>query len=328
MRTVQRVRIAGTGSFAPERRLTNTDLEKIVETTDQWITERTGIRERRMSEKGQSTSTLAAEAARRALEAAKVRPEDVDHIMVATSSPDRIIPPTAVYVQQKLGAFNAGCADVVAACSGFAYGLHNGSAMVAMGRSKNFLVIGAEELTKIVNFKDRNTCVLFGDAAGAVVLTASDSDSDILYSKVGADGRLDDYIIAPSYGSAESIANPGDPTLNYIQMKGREVYKFAVPKFVEIIREALDSCKLSLNDIKLFIPHQMNARMIEAVCQRLEFPQERVFLNLERYGNTSAASIPVALDEAVRGGRVKRGDILLFSAMGAGLTWGTAVVRW
>lgn len=329
MKTLHRVRIAGTGSFAPEKKLTNADLEKLVETSDQWITERTGIKERHLSAPDQPTSMLAAEAARRALESAKLRPEDVDMILVATSSPDRIIPPTAVYVQKHIGAFNAACADIVAACSGFAYGLHNASAQVAIGRSKVCLVIGAEELAKVTNWKDRNTCVLFGDAAGAVVLTPNDGESDILYSKLGADGRLEDLIIAPAFGNAGNVARPAaDHAENYIQMKGREVYKFAVPKFVEIIRAALDACRLTLNDIALFIPHQMNARMIEAVAQRLEFPLERVFMNIERYGNTSAASIPLALDEAVRAGRLKRGDIVLFSAMGAGLTWGTVVVRW
>ncbi|MBI2932108.1 MAG: ketoacyl-ACP synthase III [Planctomycetes bacterium] len=325
---MHRVRIAGVGAFAPDKRLTNADLEKIVETSDEWIVERTGIRERRISAPDQPTSALAAEAARRALEDARVKPEDIDTILVATSTPDRLIPPTAIYVQRALQCWNAGCADIVAACSGFTYLLHNGSAMVAMGRSKACLLIGAEELTKVANFKDRNTCVLFGDAAGAVVLTPSDGDSDILYSKVGADGRLEDLIIAPAFGNSGMALKTVDPVQNAIQMKGREVYKFAVPKFVEIIREALDACRFSIRDVTLFIPHQMNARMIEAVAQRLEFPMERVFMNIDRYGNTSAASIPTALDEAVRAGRVRRGDILLFSAMGAGLTWGTVVVRW
>jgi 3-oxoacyl-[acyl-carrier-protein] synthase-3 len=324
-----KVKVLATGAYAPEKVLSNAELEKIVETSDSWIVERTGIRERRVAAPGQPTSDLAAEAARRALAAAGVKPEEVDTLLVATSSPDRIIPPTAAYVQKKLGCWNAGCSDLVAACSGFTYALHHARGLVSAGISKLCLIVGAEELTRVTNYKDRTTCVLFGDGAGAAVVGPSDGDSDVLYSRMGCDGRLEDLIVAP-VGSA---ALPPTAELiqqgqHLIQMKGREVYKFAVPKFVEIIREALAATGVKASELKYFIPHQMNARMIEGVAERLEFPMDRIIMNIERYGNTSAASIPIALDEAVRDGRIRRGDLLLFSAMGAGITWGTVLLRW
>jgi 3-oxoacyl-[acyl-carrier-protein] synthase-3 len=324
-----KVKILATGSYAPDKVLDNAYFEKIVETSDAWILERSGIRQRRAAAPGQATSDLAAEAARRALRAADVRPEEVDTLIVATSSPDRVVPPTAVYVQAKLGCWNAGCSDLIAACSGFTYALAAGRAYVAAGQSRRCLVIGAEELTRITNYKDRSTCVLFGDAAGAVVLAPSDGDSDILYSKMGCDGRLEHLIVVPAGGTAlQPTPELLEQGQQFIQMKGREVYKFAVPKFVEIIQEALDACDLRISDIKAFIPHQMNARMIEAVAERLAFPADRLVMNIDRYGNTSAASIPLALDEIVRDGRLRRGDLLLLSAMGAGITWGTVILRW
>ncbi len=327
-RTLRRVHIAGTGSFAPETRRTNADLEKLVVTNDAWITERTGIKERRVAPPEQTVSELAAEASRRAMEAARVRPEDVDLIICATSSPERVVPPTSAYVQSRLGCWNAGFSDVLAACSGFVYALSAGSAQVAIGTSRCALVLGTEVLSRILNMKDRNTCVIFGDGAGAAVLMPTDSDSDILYVKTGGDGRLEGLIIAPNYGSSQTSLGAYDPVHNTIQMKGREVYRFAVPKFVEMITEALAACRLRREDVKLLIPHQMNARMIEAVASRLEFPLERVLINIDRYGNTSSASIPIALDEAVRAERLRRGDIVVMAAMGAGLTWGTVVLKW
>jgi 3-oxoacyl-[acyl-carrier-protein] synthase-3 len=324
-----RVKILGTGSYAPPAVITNADLEKQVDTNDQWIVERTGIRQRHMAAPGVPTSEIATIAARKALDAARVTPEEIDTIVVATSSPDRIVPPTAVYVQKNLGAWNAGCYDLVAACTGFAYGLSSGRAYISSGQSKRCLVIGAELLSRITNNKDRTTCILFGDAAGAVVLGPSDDDSDILYSKMGCDGREAELIITYAGGTAmELTPETLEKRLHMIHMKGREVYKFAVPKFVEIIHKALQATDLDLSEIDHFIPHQMNARMIEAVAERLGFPRDRIVLNIENYGNTSAASIPVALDEAVRTGRIKRGDLILMSAMGAGITWGTVVLRW
>jgi 3-oxoacyl-[acyl-carrier-protein] synthase-3 len=324
-----KVKILGTGAYAPEKCLSNAELEKRVETNDAWILERTGIRSRHIAADGQPTSDLAARAARIALDAAGTRPADVDTLIVATSSPDRIVPPTAVYVQKELGCWNAGCSDLVAACSGFTYALHQARALVLAGQSKRCLIVGAEELSRITNYADRGTCILFGDGAGAAVVGPSDGESDVLYTRMGCDGRLEDLIITPVGSTAkpptpENIRDGG----HYIQMKGREVYKFAVPKFVEIIKDALAATGLGLSEIRHFIPHQMNARMIEAVAERLEFPSDRIVMNIDRYGNTSAASIPIALDESVRSGRIRRGDVVLFSAMGAGLTWGTAILRW
>jgi 3-oxoacyl-[acyl-carrier-protein] synthase-3 len=324
-----RVKILGTGSYAPPRVITNADLEKLVDTNDQWIVERTGIKQRHAADPGVPTSEIAAIAAKKALEAAKCGPEEIDTIVVATSSGDRIVPPTAVYVQRILGCWNAGCYDLVAACTGFAYGLSSGRAYISSGQSKRCLVIGAEELSKITDYKDRTTCILFGDGAGAVVLGPSDGESDILYSKMGADGRTADLIITPAGGTDQPLtAESLEAKEHFLHMKGREVYKFAVPKFVEIIQTALAATDLKMSEITHFIPHQMNARMIEAVAERLGFPMSKIVINIENYGNTSAASIPIALDEAVRSGRVKRGDIILMSAMGAGITWGTAVLRW
>lgn len=224
---------------------------------------------------------------------------------------------------------DAACSDVVAACSGFLYGLSMGAGLLLSGQSRRCLLIGAEELSRLTNYKDRSTCILFGDAAGAAVLAPSDGPSEILYAKLGCDGRMASLIVTPT----GITADPPTPEavargLHLIQMKGREVFRFAVPKFVEIIQEALRATGLGFADIKTFIPHQMNARMIESVCERLGFPLERTVVNIDRYGNTSAASIPVALDEAVRAGRIRRGDLILLSAMGAGISWGTVILRW
>lgn len=329
MKPARRVKILGTGSYAPERVLTNDDLSRMVDTNDQWITERSGIKTRRIAPETAATSDLALEASKRALAAAELRPEDLDMIVFATSSPDRVVPASAVYLQQKLGAFHAGAVDNLAACSGFVYAFQNGTALVASGLSKRCLVIGAEILSKITDYTDRTTCVLFGDGAGAVVLAPSEDASEVLYSKMGADGRLEGLIIVPAGGTAMlPTAERLAAREQFIKMKGREVYKFAVPKFAELVREALAETNLKLEDLKLVIPHQMNARMIEAVADRLSLPMERVLLNIDRYGNTSSASIPIALDEAVRGGRLRRGDLVLITAMGAGLTWGTIILRW
>jgi len=324
-----KVKILATGAYAPEKILSNADLEKLVETSDDWITERTGIKARHVAAPGQATSDLAARAAKIALADAGVRPEDVDTLIVATSSPDRLVPPCSSVVQKLVGCFDAACSDLVAACSGFTYALHQARGLVASGLSKRCLVVGAEELSRVTNYKDRQTCILFGDGAGAAVLGPSDGESDILYSRMGCDGRLDHLITTPCFGTAQI---PNAESLEKgewgIQMKGREVFKFAVPKFVEIMKEALAATKLTLADIKWVIPHQMNARMIEAVAERLECPPGKIIMNIERYGNTSAASIPLALDETIRAGKIQRGDLLLFSAMGAGITWGTVILKW
>ncbi|HEY3226538.1 MAG TPA: beta-ketoacyl-ACP synthase III [Planctomycetota bacterium] len=330
MRSLQKVRVAGTGSYVPDRVLDNAYFAKIVDTNDAWIIDRTGIRERRISEEGQSTSDLAAEAGRRALKAAGRAPEDVELLIVATSTPDRVVPGTAAYVQAKLRCFNAGAVDHIAACSGFIYALSAGWNYVANGQVKNCLVIGAEQLTRITNYEDRGTCILFGDAAGALLLEPSlEGTSDILYSKLGADGRGEKYIIVPAGGTAmqptpERLAKK----LDKIQMMGREVYKFAITKFVELIKDACARIGVSPDQIDVLVPHQVNLRIIESAAQKLKIPMEKIVVNIDRYGNTSAASIPVAIDEAARAGRIKRGHLVVTVAFGAGLTWGSVALRW
>lgn len=329
MASLVKVEIAGTGSFAPERCVRNEDLEKLVDTSDEWIRQRTGIRERRYAAPEMATSDLALEASRKALEAAGVTPDEIDSIYFATSSPDRVVPSSSVYLQTKLGAFRAGACDLLAACSGFVYAFTVGANAIATGQSRCCLVVGSEILSRITNFQDRATCVLFGDGAGAMVLRPSQGTSEVLYSRMGADGRLAPLIIVPAGGTAmmPSIENLGRGE-QYIQMVGREVYKFAVPKFVEVIQEALTATSLRLDQLDLVVPHQMNLRMIEAVAERLSFPMDRIFINLDRYGNTSSASIPLAFDEALRQGRIRRGSLVLLTAMGAGLTWGTIILRY
>ena len=322
-----RVRIAGTGSFVPERVLTNEDLSKMVDTNDQWILERTGIRERRIAANGTSPSDLGAEAARRAMDAAGVTPEEIDLIVTATSCPDRLLPSTACYIQRKVGCFNAGAVDMLAACTGFIYALSNGWRHVATGDYRNVLVVGAETLSRITNYEDRSTCVIFGDAGGAAVLQPSNDGSDILYSKLGADGRLDDLIIVPAGGATEpATADSLAEHRTTIHMKGRETYKFAVKTFVELTRDALERCGWSVDELTLLIPHQVNLRIIESSAQRLGIPLDRILINIQRYGNTSAASVPVALDEAVRTERIKRGDKVIMVAFGGGLTWGSTAL--
>ncbi len=330
MKPPHKVRVAGTGSYTPDRVLDNAYFSKIVDTNDAWILERTGIRERRISAEGQSTSDLAAEAGRRALAAAGRTPDDVELIIVATSSPDRVVPGTAAYVQAKIGCFNAGAVDHIAACSGYVYALSSGWHYVASGQVKSCLVIGAEQLTRITNYEDRGTCILFGDAAGALLLEPSaEGSSDILYSKLGADGRGEKYIIVPAGGTAmkptpERLAQK----LDTIHMMGREVYKFAITKFVELIKDACAKIGVTPDQIDVLVPHQVNLRIIESAAQKLKIPMERIVVNIDRYGNTSAASIPLAMDEAARSGRIKRGHLVVTVAFGAGLTWGSVALRW
>jgi len=330
MRTLQKVRVAATGSYVPDRVLDNAHFSKIVDTNDAWILDRTGIRERRISAADQSTSDLAAEAGRRALKAAGRAPESVELLIVATSSPDRIVPGTAAYVQAKMGCFNSGAVDHIAACSGYIYALSAGWNYVANGQVKSCLVIGAEQLTRITNYEDRGTCILFGDAAGALLLEPStEGTSDILYSKLGADGRGERYIIVPAGGTAmQPTAERLEKKLDKIQMMGREVYKFAITKFVELIKDACARIGVSPDQIDVLVPHQVNLRIIESAAEKLKIPMDKIVVNIDRYGNTSAASIPVAMDEAARSGRIKRGHLVVTVAFGAGLTWGSVALRW
>ena len=330
MKTSHKVRVSGTGSYVPDRVLDNAHFSRIVDTSDEWIVERTGIRERRISAEGQSTSDLAAEAGRRALAAAGRTPEQVELIIVATSTPDRVVPGTASYVQAKMGCFNAGAVDHIAACSGYVYALSSGWHYVAGGQVKNCLVIGAEQLTRITNYGDRGTCILFGDAAGALLLEPSaEGPSDILYSKLGADGRGERYITVPAGGTAMKPTQERiDQKLDTIQMMGREVYKFAITKFVELIKDACAWIGVSPDQIDVLVPHQVNLRIIESAAEKLKIPMDKIVVNIDRYGNTSAASIPLAMDEAVKSGRIQRGHLVVTVAFGAGLTWGSVALRW
>jgi 3-oxoacyl-[acyl-carrier-protein] synthase III len=324
--------IIGTGSYVPEKVLTNDDLSKIVDTTDEWITTRTGIKERRIARDDETTSDMATQAAMRAIEAAGVTAADIDLIIVATVTGDMFFPSTACFVQKKLGASKAFCFDVSAACSGFLYALQTARHFMNAGQGTTALVIGAEKLSSLVNWSDRNTCVLFGDAAGAVVLRRDDSENapaKLLSNIMGSDGNLTDLLKVPGGGSAcpTTTAN-ADQRLNTIHMGGKEVFKHAVTRMCAASEQALALAGLRAEDIGLVIPHQANARIITAIAERLQLPEEKVFMNLQKYGNTSAATIPVAIDEAQREGRLKRGDVLLLVAFGGGFTWASTVVRW
>ncbi len=321
--------IAGTGSFAPSRILTNLDLEKMVETSDEWITSRTGIKERRISENGTGASDLALGASRLALEEAGLVPEQVDLILLGTVTPDYILPSTACVLQDKLGAKNAAVLDIVAACSGFIYGLSIASAFIGIGQYKNVLVIGVETLSKIVNWEDRNTCVLFGDGAGAAVVSATTEEKGILGTFLSGDGSLANLLHVPVGGGKTPLTKENfDLKQHYISMQGNEVFKSAVRAMDSAARHIIQETGLSSEDIDLLIPHQANIRIIEALAKRLKVPMDKVYVNIDRYGNTSAASVPIALDEARKRGVIKPGSKTVMVAFGAGFTWGSAVVKW
>lgn len=322
------VGILGLGYYLPEKILTNADLAEIVETSDEWITTRTGIRERRVAGQGQTTSDLSVEAARRALADAGLTPADIDLILVATMTPDMPCPATACLVQAKLGAPQAAAVDLSAACAGFVYGLICAQAFVASGTYRRILVIGAEVLSKVVDWTDRSTCVLFGDGAGAAVIGAVPSGG-ILSTVLGSDGTKADLLKVPAGGSAQPASRETvDERLHFLKMNGSEVFKLATRIMADAAQQALTKCGLSPETVACVIPHQANLRIISAVMERLGVPLEKVYLNVDRYGNMSAASTIVALCEAVRDGRVKRGDIVLLVAFGAGLAWGALVIQW
>src|SRR5256884_3988878 len=321
--------ILGTGRAYPEGILTNADLERIVETSDEWITSRTGIKERHRAADGEYTSLFAVAAARQAIERARVDPIDIGLILCATVTPDQILPSTGCLIQAQLGAHKAAAMDVVAACSGFLYGLALADAMIRCGQSKYSLVIGAEILTRYVDYTDRSTCVLFGDGAGAAVLGAVESDRGILAAKIRSDGRYEEQLYAPGGGtkggfSAETIAR-GD---HFFKMKGNEVFKIAVRSMTDISREVLQDAGLTTEDVKLFIPHQANQRITDAVASKLNVDSSMVFSNIAQHGNTSSASIPIGLDECVSSGRISEGDVILMASFGGGVTWGSVVMRW
>ena len=322
--------IAGTGSYVPETVLTNEDLAKRVDTSDEWIFSRTGIRERRIAAEGEHTSHMASAAARKALEQAGLAAEDVQLIIVATITPDTLTPATACYVQQQLGAKNAVAFDISAACSGFLYAMKITKRMIADGAFENALIIGAEKLSAFVNWEDRTTCVLFGDGAGAAVLRrAAPEEGEILATEMGTDGNLTHLLNIPGGGSACPITESNvTHHLASLAMMGKEVFKHAVNRMKEAAETVIKRAELSSEDIVCVIPHQANLRIIDAIAERLSVPEGRVFVNLDKYGNTSAAAVAIALDEANRSGAFKRGDHIVMVVFGAGLTWAAAAVRW
>ncbi len=321
--------IIGTGSAAPEKVLTNFDLEKMVDTSDEWIRTRTGIRERRVADENTATSDLAAQAARRALEDSSLGVEDLDMIMVATVTPDMNFPSTACLMQDKIGARRAAVLDIGAACSGFIYGLSLARSLIDIGEYRTILVIGAEILTKITDWQDRNTCILFGDGAGAAILQAGEEKKGILATHLGGDGSLGSLLALPAGGSRLPASHQTvDERLHYLKMAGNEVFKSAVRAMGDSAVTVLEKVGLTSQDVDLLITHQANLRIIQATAKRIHLPMERVYVNLDRYGNTSAASIPIALDEARRRGLIKEGDTSLLVAFGAGFTWGSAVIKW
>lgn len=324
------VRITGTGSALPGKILTNAELEQLVDTTDEWITTRTGIKERRIAAEGEYTSTFAAEAGRRALEMAGVKPEEIDLIILGTVTPDFPFPSTACIVQDLLGATNATAYDLSAACSGFIFGLSIAEKYIRSGAARKILVIGAEVLSRIVDWQDRNTCVLFGDGAGAVVLEASDGGHSLLSTHTFSNGAYWNLLYQPGSGSRNPATDSRtiDERLIYLSMAGNDVFKHAVRAMEEAALKALEVNGLSQADISLLIPHQANRRIIDATAKRLGIDADRVYINLHRYGNTSSASIPIALDEANRQGDLKPGSKLMLVAFGGGFTYGSALINW
>lgn len=327
---VYRSRIAGTGSYLPEKLLTNLELEKCVDTSDSWIRERTGIIHRHIAAKGEFTSDLALQASKRALEMAEVGPADIDMIIFATVSPDQIMPNTACVLQHKLGARDCMAVDISAACSGFVYALAIADQFIRTGPSKNILVVGAEILHPYVNYKDRDTCILFGDAAGAVLLTRAqeDQDSTIYSHHLHADGSISDLFVLPAGGSAMPFSQEVlDSESQYVRMKGREIFKHAVRTMSQACQEALEYNNMPADQISWVIPHQANIRIIEAVAKHFGIPMEKVVVEIADMGNTSAATVPVAFDRAVRDGRIQRGQNILLTAFGAGITSGSLLAR-
>jgi 3-oxoacyl-[acyl-carrier-protein] synthase-3 len=325
----RKIKIAGTGFYAPEKILTNFDLEKMVDTSDEWILTRTGIRERRIGPEDKATSDLAVEAARNTLKNAGLKVSDIDLIIVATSTPDTPFPSTACWVQSKLGADHIPAFDISAGCTGFIYGMILAEGMILGGINKRILLIGAEYLTKVTNWKDRNTCVLFGDAAGAVLLEESQNDSGMLSYYWKADGNLGDLLSIPGGGTRiPPTAEMLDQDLQYLHMKGNEVFKHAVKRMGEAAVAALKKAGLSKDDIDYLIPHQANIRIIDATGRRLKLPPEKVFINIHKYGNVSVATIPIALHELNDSGKLKDGTIIVMDAFGAGFTWAALTYRW
>ena len=325
-----RSRITGTGSSLPEKILTNSDLERMVDTSDEWITSRTGIKQRRIAAEGEFTSTFAADAARRALAMAGIDAQELDMIILGTVTPDFPFPATSCIVQHEIGAVNAAAFDISAACSGFVYGLSTADKYIRTGAAKKVLVIGAEVLSRIVDWTDRNTCILFGDGAGAAIVEAVEGDEGILSTHIFSNGSYWNTLYQPGCGNRNPATSERtcDDRLFFIRMEGNDVFKHAVRGMEEAASTALTANGLNPSDISLFIPHQANRRIIDAIAKRLGLAEDRVFVNLHNYGNTSSASIPISLDEANRSGRLKPGDVVLLDAFGGGFTYGSVLMRW
>jgi 3-oxoacyl-[acyl-carrier-protein] synthase-3 len=324
-----RAKIISIGSYVPDKILSNHDLEKLVDTSEEWIIERTGIKERRIAAPGQAASDLALEASKAALSDAGIKPRNIDLIIVATATPDMPFPSTACILQDKLAARNAAAFDVSAVCSGFVYGLSVAEAYIKSGQAERVLLVGTDVFSKFMDWEDRTTCVLFGDGAGAVLIEPTEGESGILSTDIHSDGKHQDLIMLPGGGSIEP---PSVKTIekkrHFIKMKGNETFKVAVKTLEKLVVDTLKKNKLKLSQLSLLIPHQANMRIIKATAKRLGLPMERVFTNLEKYGNTSAASVPMALDEAVRARRVREGDYVMLEAFGGGLTWASALIKW
>ena len=323
-----RAAIKGIGAAVPDKVMTNADFEKFLDTSDEWITQRTGIKQRHVVSQGQTTATIATDAARKALASAGIAATDLDLIIVCTITPEMMFPATACFVQAALGAKNVPCFDLCAACSGFVYGVTTGAKFIESGMYKRVLVIGADTLSRFADYTDRGSCILFGDGAGAVVLEATTEDKGVLYSVLHADGEGWDFIHVPGGGSRKPASHQTvDAHDHYIKMRGRDVYKFAVEKMQWLLGDCMSHCNLTAEQVDLVVPHQVNVRIITSATEKYNFPLDKVYMNIERYGNTSAASIPMALEEASRTGRVAPGSNLIMVAFGAGLTWAGRVVR-
>lgn len=324
----QRAGILSIGAYVPERVVTNDEMSKIVDTSDEWIFQRTGIRQRRFAGENEFTSDMALEATKLALERAEMKPTDIDYIIVATASPDNTFPNTACWVQQGLQMGDIPSLDISTACAGFVYALELGAALVNTDSYKNVLVIGAEKLSAITNFTDRSSCILFADGAGAAVVTKTDGKGDIICSKNGARFDYDALNVAAGGARMPASHETVEKNMHTIALKGRTVYKFAVQKFMEMAQEACERGGITPDDVALVVPHQANVNIIESAMKRVGIEMDRVLINLDRFGNTSSASIPIALQEALDQGRVKRGDYLLFEAFGGGLSWGYNLIKW
>lgn len=326
---IRPVAIIGTGSYLPEKILNNRDLETLVNTSDEWITSRTGIKERRIARPDEPTSEMAAAAARRALENARVSASEIDLIIVATMTPDSACPSVGCHLQRILEAERAVCFDLSAACSGFLYGIETARALIGLGSYQKALVVAADKISDLINWEDRNTCVLFGDGAGAAVLSASETDAQIISISLGSNGSLGQSLYVPGGGSCSPLTRENiDQKINTLHMNGRETFKKAITHMADSAEQALALAGLKASDIKCVIPHQANIRIIEGVAERMELPLSSFFINLDRYGNTSAAATAIALDEAHREGRFRSGDHILLATFGAGFTYGASVVRW